>query len=222
MYDSSVVQRDLTEVGYTEVGCPRCDFMSTHRHARGCGYVHSTNCRNLINKAIGGTVEGRERLQRFEEKRSNPQIKLESRDGAPAHLRERDPCLQAGLAPGSPTAGEDAYHASPRHPWYQSTPLPAEPGEDEEEAQDARPMGEQEAMDDESAYAPSSPAGEDEQDMGLLLVMDVCPSLSRSACREEREELEDIIEETCVLSVVSGKRGNTPSKRQGAHPGDRG
>ena len=84
------------------------------------------------------------------------------------------------------------------------------------------PVGEQEAMDDESAYAPSSPAGEDEQDMGLLLVMDVCPSLSRSACREEREELEDIIEETCVLSVVSGKRGNTSSKRQGAHPGDRG
>lgn len=80
--------------------------------------------------------------------------------------------------------------------------MPAEPEEgEEEEAEDAKSMGEQKAMDDDPAYASTSPAGEDEQDMGLLSVMDTCPVLSHSMC-EEGEELGDIIDKTCVLSVV--------------------
>ena len=52
-------------------------------------------------------------------------------------------------------------------------------------------MGEQEAMDDESAYAPSSPAREDDQDMGLLSAMEVCPVFDQALCEDELEELNE-------------------------------
>ena len=51
------------------------------------------------------------------------------------------------------------------------------------EEDDAASMGEQEAMDDESVYAPVSPAKEDDQDMGLLSAMEVCPVLDQAHVR---------------------------------------
>ena len=80
-------------------------------------------------------------------------------------------------------------------------------------------MGEQASMDEESVYAPSSPAGDDDQDMGLLSVMEVCPVLSLSVREEEHEELEDAIEETCVLSLMFGDKERIPSKGQDVHQG---
>ena len=168
MHDFSVVRKDLEEFGYTEVGCPRCDFMSTHGHARGCGIAHSKICRNRIKRALGETAEGRERLDRFEERRRNRQIKLENKEGVPAHLRCSNPCLRAGQAPSTPVAGDDGPRTSPRRPPNEVEPLPEESGEEEGEEEEATSMGEQASMEEESVYAPSSPAGDDDQDMGLL------------------------------------------------------
>ena len=53
VHDFSIMQRDLTEFVYTEVGCPRCDFTRTHGGAKGCGYAHSVVCRSRIKKALG-------------------------------------------------------------------------------------------------------------------------------------------------------------------------
>jgi hypothetical protein len=83
-------------------------------------------------------------------------------------------------------------------------PLPEEHDEDGGEEDEVVSMGEQETMDEGSMYAPSSPAGEDDQDMGLLLATEVCPVLDQALCEEELEELNEAMEETCVLSVMLG------------------
>ena len=131
-------------------------------------------------------------------------MKLETEEEVPAHLGLRDPCPRAGPAPSTPDAGRGAYQGSPEHPLDQDTPLPTELRDSEEELEVARSMGEQEAMDDESVYAPSSPAREDDQDMGLLSAMEVCPVLDQALCEDELEELNEVIEETCVLSAMLG------------------
>jgi len=178
--------------------------MSTHGHARGCGIAHSKVCRKRIKRALGETAEGRERLDRLEERRRNRQIKLENKEEVPAHLRDSNPCLRAGQTPSTPVAGGDGPRASPRSPPNQVELLPEESGEEEGEEEEATSMGEQASMEEDSIYAPSSPAGDDDQDMGLLSVMEVCPVLNHSVCEEEREELEDAIEETCILSAMLG------------------
>ena len=127
------------------------------------------------------------------------QVKLESQEEVPAHLRDNNPCLRAGQNPSSPAPGSDGNRTPPR-----DEHLPEEPGEDEGEEDEAASMGEQVTMREESMYAPSSPAGDDDQPMGLLSAMEVCPALDQSVCEEELEELEEVIEETCVLSVMLG------------------
>ena len=130
-------------------------------------------------------------------------MKLENQEGVPAHLRDSDPCPRAGQNPSSSATGGDGNRTPSRE-----EPLPEAQGEDEGEEDESASMGEQATMDDESVYAPSSPAGEEDQDMGLLSAMEVCPMLGQSACEEELEELEEVIEETCVLSVTLGDTRN--------------
>ena len=50
--DLRVTAKDLVDFGYTDLGCPRCEFMRTHGSGRGCGYAHGTVCRNRIKRDL--------------------------------------------------------------------------------------------------------------------------------------------------------------------------
>ena len=63
-----------------------------------------------------------------------------------------------------------------------------------------------EDMDDDFEYALTSLPGEKDQDMGLISMLHACPVLSHLACEEEREDFEEVMEETCALNVTFGHR----------------
>ena len=50
----------------------------------------------------------------------------------------------------------------------------------------------------------SAPAADGDQDMGLLTLLEVCPNLSCELNREEEDDLEEEMEETCALSMMMG------------------
>ena len=65
VHDFSVLKRHLEEFGFTEVGCPRCDYMRTHGTGRGCAVAHSKHCRARIKRAMRETESGRIELKKF-------------------------------------------------------------------------------------------------------------------------------------------------------------
>lgn len=126
------------------------------------------------------------------------------------------------MPPGGPESTQSHCRrkwpgTSPRRSASLEDPLPEESGEEEGDEEEAPSMGEQASMDEESVYAPSSPAGDEDQEMGLLSTVEVCPILSHSVCEEEYEEFEDAMEETCALSVMLGDTRKGFRARAKAH-----
>ena len=101
--DMKVTLGDLKKYGYTEIGCPRCDYIKQHGSGANCGHSHSKICRDRIKQKLSGTKEGRPRLEAVDERlwkaRVQPEEgprKLETqaaeelmREGLPEHAQLR-------------------------------------------------------------------------------------------------------------------------------------
>ena len=57
--DMKVTMGDLKKYGYTEIGCPRCDYIKQHGSGANCGHPHSKICRDRIKQELSETEEGR-------------------------------------------------------------------------------------------------------------------------------------------------------------------
>jgi len=77
--DLTITVKDVEEHGPTELGCPRCDYITEHGDARRYGYAHSKACRERSKTIFSQTAEGRERLRRVDE-RLGRQLSPEEKD----------------------------------------------------------------------------------------------------------------------------------------------
>ena len=178
-YDFSVLKRHLDEHGYTEVGCPRCDYMRTRGTGSGCAVAHSRRCRERIKNAMAETEEGRQELRRFA---ARHQVKQEPID-APQDLDRFVDRSYSAVAPATPTPVGEEDMASPVHPTLE--PIPALGPSDRPGAET---LGHTEDSDEDamSQYSAQSRA----QDVGALLSLD----------RAEEEDFLDELKELCELS----------------------
>ena len=91
--DLTVTKKDLENFYYTLDGCPRCDYMITWGHSRGCTSARSEECRRRIAEELSKIPEGRKRLQRVEarKRKAAEQESAEVLRPAPPNTRALQP-----------------------------------------------------------------------------------------------------------------------------------
>lgn len=101
--DMKVTLGDLKKFGFTEIGCPRCDYIKLNGNSAHCGHSHSKICRDRIKQKLSETEEGRSRLEALDERlrraRPSPEEGSERmearaveelvREGLPEHVQLR-------------------------------------------------------------------------------------------------------------------------------------
>ena len=161
MRDMKVTLGDLKKYGYTEIGCPRCDYIKEHGNATNCGHAHSKICRDRIKQKLSESEAGRARLAAVDERLKR--VRRQDGDGGDAlEHRAAEELVREGL----PEAARQRVVAARESDSGTKTPI----GTDSEEDDSMSEAGdENEEMGDEEAFEPESVDSDNEdEDMGLL------------------------------------------------------
>ena len=93
--DMKVTLGDLKRFGFTEVGCPRCDYIQEHGQAKDCGHAHSVVCRERIKRLLSESEEGRARLEAFDERRKKREA-VQEKGGEELERKAAEELIQEG------------------------------------------------------------------------------------------------------------------------------
>lgn len=193
--DMKVTLGDLKKFGFTEIGCPRCDYIKLNGNSTHCGHSHSKICRDRIKQKLSETEEGRSRLEALDERlrgaRPNPEDGSEKMEA-----RAAEELMREGLPEHGQLRGDD--DAGARAPPMMDTEDEGSDGENEDGDGEMKSEGEK---------AEDAAMGLLERDTAIERLLALSAKISEEAVagrktRKEAESIKETLEDPTSCGTV--------------------